>query len=271
MRSTIVNNHFSKLILLGFILTAGGIVSAANASNPCTKPVPYKGWQKNQFDAWKKLGIHRWGINTIMLGDSITALWRFDPKWADGSKTMKAFKKEAKGMNIYNFAIPGDEPQNVLYQITDGELLKGFYPKMFTLMIGINSLNRKKTPEQVAEGIKKILDTLQSKFPKAKILLMAIWPCWGANHPVRAKITKTNDIIKTYADGKQIFYLDLGNQFTDQNGKLNKALVRDGIHLSEKGYEVWGKAMFPYMKDIFFNNGQGDIWQKQPAPSAVKN
>lgn len=238
--------------------------------NPCATPVAYEGWKVNQFKAWKKTDYSRWGIDMVFLGDSITAGWRFHPKYPNGAKVLKKYKKQYK-INPYSFAISGDEPQNVLWLLTEGNILKGVSPKVITLMIGINSLNRKKSPEQVAGGVRTVLDVLRKKQPQAKILLLGVWPCWGPKHVVRDKVTKTNELISKFADWKNIFYLDFGPEFVAAKGNLNSEYIRDGIHPSEKGYEKWGALMFPYLVDLKKTGGSGDIWNKVKGQSANTN
>ena len=228
--------------------------------NPCATPVPYTGWKVGQFKAWEKVDFTRWGIDVVFLGDSITGGWRHHPKYPNGSKVLVRYKKQYK-VNPYSFAISGDEPQNVLWLITEGNILKGLNLKVITLMIGINSLNRKKTPEQVACGIKTIIEVLRKIKPRAKILLLGVWPCWGPKHIVREKVAETNEIISKFADWENIFYLDFGNEFITSKKNMNSEYIRDGIHPSEKGYEKWASLMFPYLKDLKQTGGTGDIWK----------
>ena len=44
-------------------------------------------------------------------------------------------------------------------------------------------------------------------------------------------------------DGKTVFYKDIGHEFLDQNGGLSGEIMPDYLHLSGKGYEIWGKAI----------------------------
>ncbi|MCI0681936.1 MAG: hypothetical protein L0Y71_07515, partial [Gemmataceae bacterium] len=45
------------------------------------------------------------------------------------------------------------------------------------------------------------------------------------------------------ADGKSVFFKDIGKEFLDQNGGLSGAIMPDYLHLSAKGYDIWGKAI----------------------------
>ena len=40
-----------------------------------------------------------------------------------------------------------------------------------------------------------------------------------------------------------MFYKDIGKDFLDQNGGLSGEIMPDYLHLSAKGYDIWGKAI----------------------------
>jgi lysophospholipase L1-like esterase len=57
------------------------------------------------------------------------------------------------------------------------------------------------------------------------------------------KIGEINALISKLADGKTVFYKDIGKEFLDQNGGLSGEIMPDYLHLSAKGYDIWGKAI----------------------------
>jgi lysophospholipase L1-like esterase len=57
------------------------------------------------------------------------------------------------------------------------------------------------------------------------------------------KIADINAIISKLDDGKSVFYKDIGKDFLDQNGGLSGEIMGDYLHLSAKGYDIWGKAI----------------------------
>ena len=115
-------------------------------------------------------------------------------------------------------------------------------------MIGTNNRHE---PQQTAGGIKAVLDYLKEKKPKMKILLLAIFPR-GAdeNDPHRIRNEEINKILPSFADGKQVVFLDINDRFVDKDGKLLKSLMPDLLHPNPKGYEVWAKAMAEPLKKI---------------------
>ena len=84
---------------------------------------------------------------------------------------------------------------------------------------------------------------LQKDFPKAKILLLGIFPRSTPNDPVRATIAEINSIISRLHDGDRVQYLDIGSKFLDADGNIPKDVMSDALHPTTKGYEIWAEAV----------------------------
>jgi len=176
--------------------------------------------------------------NVLFMGDSITDFWRN----ADGPYAGKPVLDKYFGhMKVANFGIAGDTTQGVLYRLQHGEG-QGFSPRAVMLMIGTNNTGRN-TAAEIAEGIGAVVLELQKSFPKAKILLLGIFPRSTPNDPVRATIAEINSIIAKLHDGDRVHYLDIGAKFLDASGAIPKDVMSDALHPSAKGYEIWAEAV----------------------------
>ena len=177
----------------------------------------------------------------LFLGDSITAGWA----------SQKAVWDAAFGQySPANFGIGGDRTQHVLWRITNGEL-DGFTPKALVLMIGTNN-SGSDSPEGIAAGVTKIVETIQKKSPSTKILLLAVFPRGDktAQAPVREKLNTVNQHIAKLNDGKQVFFLDIGAKFLEPDGTLTREVMPDLLHLSAKGYQIWADAISPSLAKL---------------------
>ena len=58
-----------------------------------------------------------------------------------------------------------------------------------------------------------------------------------------SRIERVNAIISKLDDGKTVFYKDIGREFLDPSGGLPGEIMPDYLHLSAKGYDIWGKAI----------------------------
>jgi lysophospholipase L1-like esterase len=177
-------------------------------------------------------------IDVLFMGDSITDFWRNDVGNYAGKPVLDKYFGHLK---VANFGIAGDTTQGVLYRLQHGEG-QGFSPKAVMLMIGTNNTGRN-TAAEIAEGIGAVVLELQKDFPKAKILLLGIFPRSGANDPVRATIAEINRIISRLHDGDGVHYLDIGSKFLDTGGAIPKDVMSDALHPTTKGYEIWAEAV----------------------------
>jgi N-acetylglucosamine-6-sulfatase len=172
----------------------------------------------------------------VFLGDSITAGW-------NGQKAL--FEKEYAQYKAANFGIGGDRTQHVLWRVENGEF-EGIKPKVVVLMIGTNNSGvGENSVEQIAAGIKNIIDAIQKRTPDTKVLLLAIFPrgAGEANNPGRAKNKAVNDLIAKFHDGKKVHYLDIGPKFLAADGTLSKDIMPDLLHLNSKGYQIEADAI----------------------------
>ena len=144
-------------------------------------------------------------------------------------------------MKVANFGIAGDTTQGVLFRLRDGEG-EGYKPKAIMLMIGTNNTGGNSAPE-IAMGVADVVFELRKDFPDAKILLLAIFPRDRANSSVRAKITEINKIIAALHDNRHVFFMDIGPKFLAEDGSIPRDIMSDGLHPTNKGYEIWAEAV----------------------------
>ena len=179
----------------------------------------------------------------IMIGDSITHHFESEGK--------KVWNKYLKPLNVFNLGFSGDRTENVLWRLRNGEV-EGLSPKLITLMIGTNNTgHRTEPPEETAVGIKEILRELRARMPEAKILLLAIFPRdEKPDGDMRKQNDAINAIIKDFGDDKDIFFLDIGDKFLDDNGNLSKKIMPDALHPNLDGYQIWDDAMMPVVEKL---------------------
>jgi lysophospholipase L1-like esterase len=172
-------------------------------------------------------------IDVLFMGDSITDSWRGTGK--------AVFDRYYGNMKVANFGIGGDTVQGVLYRLRDGEG-QGFQPKAIMLMIGTNNAATLSSAE-IAEGVGAIVMDMRTRFPAAKILLLAIFPRGNPGDSLRNTALGVNPIIAKLHDGKNVFFLDIGAKFLAANGTLPADIMPDKLHPNAKGYEIWAEAV----------------------------
>ncbi len=181
-------------------------------------------------------------IDLIFDGDSITDFWQGNGR---------AVWQERYGkLNAFDFGIAGDRTENLLWRLDQGQV-DNLRPKLVLLMIGTNNIGAR-TPQQIADGVKAIIDEYQKRCPEATILLQAIFP--RSPKPTdlpRILVKQVNDIISHYGDGKKVIYIDFGDKFLQPDGTLSPDIMPDFLHPSPKGYEIWADAIQSQIDAIF--------------------
>ena len=184
-------------------------------------------------------------VDLVMVGDSITHfLERPGPK--GGSNVLERIRAKYSVMVCGD---AGDKTQNVLWRVRYGEL-DGFSAKVITLMIGTNNAYSKDRPEDTAAAIGDILAEIAVRQPDATVVLMPIFPRGKTDDGFRKLNESVNSLIRKYADGKRVRWLDIGPSLVDANGDVPLDMAADRLHPTEKGYGILFKAMMPILKSV---------------------
>lgn len=198
----------------------------------------------------------------VLIGNSITHFWGgdFPPlKNVDGTSRVAngshSWETTFKDHRVLNLGFGWDRTQNVLWRLNNGEL-DGLSPKLVIIHIGTNNTSetknaRKNTATEILEGIVAIYNSVRSKTPNAKIVLMEIMPREELpNNSRRLLINETNQLLKQYAKDNDITLLDISTKMLNSDGILTKAYTLDFCHPNEAGYQIWGEALEPFIKGI---------------------
>ena len=200
------------------------------------------GWWPARHEA-KVAETRRGGAEIIFLGDSITQNWEAAGK--------AAWEKHFAPRKAANYGFGGDSTQHVLWRVRNGEF-DNASPKVIVLLIGTNnSRHGDFTPEQIAAGIRAILDALAEKSPRSKVLLLGILPRGpDAADPWRRKCDAVNALLPAFADGQRVHFLNLNSRLVTADGGLSKDIAPDLLHLSAKGYAILADALAPKLDEL---------------------
>lgn len=228
---------FSALCFVGFVGFAFWVQSQGTPDHVATRPAHRLGedWWKQRHErgvAQTKAG----GFDVAFLGDSITQ------GWEDGGRT--TWNALFAPLKAANFGFSGDRTEHVLWRLENGEIL-GADPKVIVIMIGTNNVGHgSSNAAQTADGVRAIVAKLRTGLPKAKILLLGVFPRGAtANDPMRVAVNQATAAFASLHDGKQVFFSDIGKAFVRIDGNLRSTLMPDLLHLNPDGYAVWGKAI----------------------------
>jgi lysophospholipase L1-like esterase len=233
------------VVLLALGLLVGCSTPADTAPNTATLPVlraRNEPWLK-RHEGFVTIAATQKECDLLFLGDSITDHWR--------SKGLELWNREYAPHGAVNFGISGDRTQHLLWRLQNGEI-GGLQPKVIVMMIGTNNIGFesdqkrvRNTAPQIAQGIKANVDYLRRQLPRAKILLLGVFPRGDPDSPARADVLEINRRIAKFRDGRHVFFLDIGPAFLATDGTIPPDIMPEKLHPTPKGYGLWADAMRP--------------------------
>jgi lysophospholipase L1-like esterase len=168
----------------------------------------------------------------LFLGNSIT----------EGGKWTKLLNDPT----IINRGISGDITYGVLKRLPD---IINRKPSKLFLLIGINDIAKDIPDEVIADNIRKIIQRIKAASPDTKIFLQSILPLnpgvpgFPQHYDKEDHVFRTNQLLREVARQADVNFLNLFPIFADREQRLQREFTYDGLHLNEKGYEVWAKFL----------------------------
>lgn len=216
--------------------------------------------------------------DVIFLGDSITHGWEGQKAWQEhfgtfkpvnlgigGDQTGHVLWRITEGHEIDRLnpkaAVlmigTNNTGSHSAQQIAGGiqaivEELRRQKPGIKVLVLGVfprgNASDAERNLNQITEAMKPINEELKKEQPDIKRLNTLIRNLERQRGTIPStklarKIAEINALIAKLDDGKNVFYKDIGRVFLDENGGLSGEIMPDYLHLSPKGYDLWGKAI----------------------------
>ena len=212
-------------------------------SSPRTKDYEWMSiaeWERRRQKLLAIPKTEREAARLVFIGDSITEGWD-DATWNEHFARYGALR----------LGIGGDTTANVLYRMEHGEF-EHVTPDAVVLLIGTNDLgNEGATPDQCAAGIRAIVEALRTRWPDARVVLLAILP--RDQRPTdagRRSVEATNRLIADLGNDPLVRWVDLQAQLLERDGTLSPAIMADFLHPTPLGYERIANALDPILGNL---------------------
>ena len=121
-------------------------------------------------------------------------------------------------------------------------------PSKIVFYAGDNDISKKKSPEVVLADFKTFAKKTKRILPNTKIVFVAIKPSLSRWKLV-GKMRKANQLIADFAnENPNVVFADIDTPMIGKDKRPMKELfVEDGLHLSDKGYEIWTSVVSPLL------------------------
>jgi lysophospholipase L1-like esterase len=181
------------------------------------------------------------------LGDSINHFFGgppLDRGLASPRPVWQAFYGKRDAVDI---GFGWDRTENVLWRLEQGEI-RDMPLEAVSIMIGTNNIDFN-PPEQIRDGVQAIVDMVRTQKPKAKILLLGIFPRGEQpNDPKRLQVLQVNRLLAPIGEQKNVTFMDISARFLEPDGTISRSMMGDFLHPTDKGYRIWADTVEPWMK-----------------------
>lgn len=189
-----------------------------------------------EFEVFDKLDDSKPSQNVILFtGSSSIRFWK-DPV------------KDFNNPNILNRGFGGSQIIDLIENF-DRIILK-YHPKKIVINSGDNDVQEGKSAEIVYGDFCTLYGMIKAKLPNTELYYIAIKPSLNRWSKV-LEMKKANTMINEFLNSKSnAAFVDIFSPMIGIEGKpLNKWFIKDGLHMTDEGYELWTKILRPYISE----------------------
>lgn len=123
-------------------------------------------------------------------------------------------------------------------------------PRVVVMYAGDNDIAAGKTPQVVAADFATFQQKVHTQLPKTRILYITIKPSLK-RWTLYPQMAQANQIIaERCSSDERLTYVDIAAPMLGDDGTPKPELfAKDGLHLSEKGYEMWAGVVAKHLND----------------------
>lgn len=163
---------------------------------------------------------------TIFFGDSITEYYDIN--------------KYYENDDYINKGISGETSADLLKRMKKS--VYDYNPKRVVLLIGINDLNRDKKVDDVRDNIEEIITKILNYNSSIEVDVISVLPVnrdfkGKEDLPSNETVKELNTKLEKLCLELKVNYIDAFPTMIDKEGSLKEEYTKDGIHLSDKGYQ----------------------------------
>lgn len=175
--------------------------------------------------------------NIVFLGDSITNYYDLD--------------KFFPNYNVVNSGISGNKTSDILDNMK--ERVYRYNPSKVILLIGTNDTARGVDNDTIIKNIKSIVKGIKEVRPQTKIYIESIYPRNDYRPPEEVQpnenIKAINVEIKNICKEMNLKYINMYDILSDDEGNLISEYTKDGVHITDEGYEVITRELEKYINE----------------------
>ena len=153
-----------------------------------------------------------------------------------------SLNEDMKPLEVLNRGFGGAQISHVIHHFED--IVKPYNPKAIVFFCGTNDLTALKTPEETVHDFKKFLSLVRNEFGNIKVYVIGIKPTVDRLYLDEEERIFNNLISSLTSNDAYLEYINIWDPMLNQNGtRMPDLFIEDGLHMNEKGYEIWTKKV----------------------------
>ena len=153
-----------------------------------------------------------------------------------------SLEEDMEPLEILNRGFGGAQISHVIHHFED--IVKPYNPKAIVFFCGTNDLTALKTPEETVHDFKKFLSLVRNEFGNIKVYVIGIKPTVDRLYLDKEERIFNSLVSSLASDDAYLEYINIWDPMLNQDGsRMPELFIEDGLHMNEKGYEVWTKKV----------------------------
>lgn len=151
------------------------------------------------------------------------------------------------GRRVLNRGFGGTQIQDAVEHVE--RLVLRHNPATVIFYAGDNDLSAGRTPQQVQADFQTFVGRVHAALPATRIAFIGIKPSL-ARWALIEKVREANALVRADCDRDDLLgYVDVDGPMLGWDGKPRADLfIKDGLHLSPKGYALWNVLVAPFVE-----------------------
>ena len=153
-----------------------------------------------------------------------------------------SLEEDMKPLEVLNRGFGGAQISHVIHHFED--IVKPYNPRAIVFFCGTNDLTALKTPAETINDFKKFLNLVRNEFGNIKVYVIGIKPTVDRLYLDEEERIFNSSIKLLASDDTYLEYINIWDPMLNQDGtRMPELFIEDGLHMNEKGYEVWTKKV----------------------------
>ncbi len=149
--------------------------------------------------------------------------------------------------NVVNFGFGGSHYSDLIYWYD--KLITRFQPDYLFIYEGDNDIAAKKKPGKVYKQAKALIKRIKSDLPKTEVIIISAKPSIARWNLSKKYIKLNKKLNKFCTKQNHVEFADVWKIMLDKNGNVMQDIfIEDGLHMNEKGYNLWKKELDKYLE-----------------------